>query len=143
MDPSEAVAGPTDNSDAPYSHEEIAMLRVVHLFNVRKGVEESAFIEWLESRLGAATQKFGCLERKTWQLLDGFEGSYLRGRAVKNRPKYVIEAYWNDQQGADRFRRWLLESAEGRELHDRWFGSVTDHTTLRYIEGWLSVTADL
>jgi hypothetical protein len=62
---------------------------------------------------------------------------------VRNRPKYVIEAYWADQQSADGFRRWLLETAEGRELQDRWFSSVTDHTTLRYVEGWLPVPADM
>jgi len=119
------------------------MIRVVHLFNVRNSIEETSFIEWLEARLGEATRAHGCVERKTWILLDGFEGSYLRPSAVKNRPKYVIEAYWTDQQAADRFRRWLLETPEGKSLHQRWFESVTDHTTLRYVEGWLSVPADM
>ncbi|MQA91009.1 MAG: hypothetical protein GEU90_12350 [Gemmatimonas sp.] len=119
------------------------MIRVVHLFNVRNTVEESAFVEWLEARLGTATRMHGCIERRTWVLLDGFDGSYLHPHPVKNRPKYVIEAYWTDQQSADRFRRWLLETAEGRELHERWFSSVTDHSTLRYVEGWLPVPADM
>jgi hypothetical protein len=118
------------------------MIRVVHLFNVLSTVEESAFIEWLEAKLSTATRQHGCLERRTWVMLDGFEGSYVSPRPVKGRPKYVIEAYWTDQQAADRFRRWLTETEEGRELHDRWFGSVVDHTTLRYVEGWLPVSAD-
>ncbi|MEX2582442.1 MAG: hypothetical protein WD766_04180 [Gemmatimonadota bacterium] len=118
------------------------MIRVVHLFNVRKSVEESAFVEWLEAQLSSATRMHGCIERKTWILLDGFEGSYRRPRGVKNRPKYVIEAYWSDQQAANRFREWLTETPEGRALHERWFSSVTDHTTLRYVEGWLPVPAD-
>ncbi|MEX2570233.1 MAG: hypothetical protein WD737_02940 [Gemmatimonadota bacterium] len=119
------------------------MIRVVHLFNVRNAVEESAFIEWLEARLGEAARRHGCTERKTWVLLDGFEGDYLRARPVKGRPKYVIEAYWTDQIAADRFRRWLLDTPEGCELHERWFASVVDHTTLRYVEGWLPVSADM
>jgi hypothetical protein len=119
------------------------MIRVVHVFNVRSGIEESAFVEWLEARLEAATRMHGCIDRKAWVLLDGFEGSYLRPHPVRNRPKYVIEAYWTDQGAADGFRKWLLESEEGRELHDRWFSSVTEHTTLRYVEGLLPVSADM
>ncbi len=119
------------------------MIRVVHLFNVRKSVEETGFIEWLEARLSTAAGLHGCLERKSWVLLDGFEGSYLKPNPVKNRPKYVIVAYWSDQRAADGFRKWLLETEEGRELHGRWFSSVTDHTTLRYVEGWLPAIADM
>jgi hypothetical protein len=118
------------------------VIRVVHMFNVRDGIEEYAFIEWLEAKLGAATREYGCLDRRTWMLLDGFEGSYGNPRQLKGRPKYVLEAYWRDQQAADRFRRWLMETEEGQELHDRWFDSVVDHTTLRYVEGWLPVAVD-
>jgi hypothetical protein len=119
------------------------MIRVVHLFNVKNTVEESAFIEWLEARLSTATRMHGCSERKTWVLLDGFEGSYRSPSPARGRPRYVIEAYWTDQASADRFRRWLLDTPEGKELHERWFSSVTDHTTLRYVEGWLPVPADM
>ena len=117
------------------------MIRVVHLFNVRKGIEEASFVEWLEARLNTATAAHGCVDRKTWILLDGFEGSYSRPKPVSKRPKYVIEAHWTDQRAADGFRRWLMETPEGKELHDRWFGSVTDHTTLRYVEGWVPARA--
>ena len=118
------------------------MIRVVHLFNVRSNVEESGFVEWLEAKLSEATSPHGCVDRKTWVLLDGFEGSYARPNRVKGRPKYVMEAYWSDQRAADRFRQWLLETEEGKALHDLWFNSVTDHTTLRYVEGLLPVSAD-
>jgi hypothetical protein len=118
------------------------MIRVVHLFNVRSHVEESGFVEWLEARLNTATSALGCVERRTWVLLDGFEGSYDRKKPVRNRPKYVMEAYWTDAEAANQFRRWLLETDEGRSLHDRWFSAVTDHTTLRYVEGLLPVAVD-
>jgi hypothetical protein len=118
------------------------MIRVVHLFNVRPGVEEQAFIEWLDGRVGATTREFGCLERRTWILLDGFEGDYLRPRRVTNRPKYVIEAYWPHAGAANQFREWLTTTEEGRQLHDRWFESMVDHTVLRYLEGWVPVAAD-
>ena len=71
-----------------------------------------------------------------WRAGDGFSGSYLSPRAVKDRPRYVNEAYWPDVESANRFRTWLTETAEGRELHDRWFASVENHTVLRYVAGW-------
>ena len=119
------------------------MIRVVHLFNVRNNVEESGFVEWLEARLNEESRKCGCVDRKTWVLLDGFEGSYMKPQPTKRRPRYVIEAYWTDQQAADRFRKWLMETPEGKELHEKWFSSVTDHATLRYVEGAIPVPADL
>lgn len=112
------------------------MLRVVHLFDVKKSVPEKEFVEWLDSRLDAATRQFGCVDRRTWRWLDGFTGSYVSPRSVKDRPRYVNEAYWPDAQSSNRFREWLTGAEEGRELHDRWFDSIENHTVLRYVEGW-------
>lgn len=118
------------------------MIRVVHVFNVKNSVEEAGFVEWLDAKLGEATRRYGCVDRRTWVLLDGFEGSYDRPTPVRNRPKYVIEAYWEDQRSADGFRKWLMETPEGRDLHERWFSAVANHVTLRYVEGLLPVMAD-
>ena len=41
-----------------------------------------------------------------------------------------------------RYREWLLKTVEGREIHDRWFSSIENHTVLRYVEGWGRVQAD-
>jgi hypothetical protein len=112
------------------------MIRVVHLFDVKPGVGETAFIEWLDSRLDAAAQQFGCVSRKTWALLDGFTGNYAHQKPVTNRPRYVNEAHWPDMDGPTRFRQWLTQTPEGREIHDRWFNSISNHTVLRYVEGW-------
>lgn len=118
------------------------MIRVVHLFDVKAGVAEQSFIEWLDGTLNETTRRFGCLERRTWQLLDGFEGSYLQPRPARHRPKYVIEAYWPEAAAANRFREWLTGTEEGRQVHDRWFASMANHTVLRYVEGWSRVAAD-
>ncbi len=112
------------------------MIRVVHLFDVKKGVSEQGFIEWLDAKLGTVARQFGCVERKTWVLLDGFVGSYHHPKPVHDRPRYVNEAYWTDMDGPNRFREWLTGTPEGREIHDRWFGSIQNHTVLRYVEGW-------
>ena len=53
------------------------MIRVVHLFDVKKGVAESGFVEWLDAKLSTAARRFGCVDRKTWKLLDGFAVSAL------------------------------------------------------------------
>jgi hypothetical protein len=108
------------------------MLRVVHAFDVKPGVVENSFIEWLDSRLDEVTKRFGCTERKTWVFVDGISGDYDGGKPER-RPKYLNEAFWPDQEHADQFRQWLM-SPEGTEFRRQWFRSVTNHTVLRYIE---------
>lgn len=109
------------------------MVRVIHSFSIKAGVVESSFIEWLDSALNeTCCQRFGCLQRKTWVFLDGFEGTYEKNKTLK-RPKYLNEAFWPSQKEADAFRQWLM-SNEGKDLRERWFNSITDHTLLRYME---------
>jgi hypothetical protein len=108
------------------------MLRVIHAFDLKPGVVEHSFIEWLDSRLDEITRSFGCLERKTWVFVDGIQGNYEQGRPER-RPKYLNEAFWPDQEHADRFRQWLM-SADGKQFRQQWFGSVANHTVLRYVE---------
>lgn len=117
------------------------MMRVVHLFDLEPGVNEEDFLNWLDSQLEAATGRFGCLERHTWVFLSGFRDSYFRQKPLEqgDRPRYVNEAYWPDVASADRFRDWLSESEEGRELHEKWFDRIRNHTVLRYVEGWSKV----
>lgn len=109
------------------------MLRVVHSFDLKPGVVEQSFINWLDARLDEITKRFGCTERKTWIYLDGIKGDYLKGKAER-RPKYLNEAFWPDPEHADQFRQWLL-SEEGKEFCEKWFSSVVNHTVLRYVEG--------
>jgi hypothetical protein len=47
---------------------------------------------------------------------------------VRDRPTFVNEAYWRDLDGPRKFREWLLKTVEGREIHDRWFSSIENHT---------------
>ena len=91
------------------------MLRVIHSFDVKPGVVEHSFVEWLDGRLDEITKRFGCLERKTWVFIDGLRGDYQSGRAER-RPKYLNEAFWPDQDHADRFREWLLSERFPQEM---------------------------
>lgn len=108
------------------------MLRIIHAFDLKPGVVEESFINWLDAHLDEITKRFGCVERKTWVFLDGIQGDYDQGKPER-RPKYLNEAFWPDQQHADRFRQWL-SSEEGKEFRRQWFSSVTNHTVLRYVE---------
>lgn len=112
------------------------MLRVIHAYNVKPGVDERAFVEWLDSQLDEVTRRFGCTARKTWIFVDGFEGAYDRQRPLR-RPKFLNEAFWVGEEAANNFRNWLL-SAEGSSLRTRWFESIIDHTVLRYVDYALS-----
>ena len=118
------------------------MIRVVHLFDVKKGVAEHDFVEWLNTGLSQAARRFGCVERSTWLLADGFTGTYLQPRPATGRPKYANEAFWPDMEGPRAFREWLTGTPEGRAMHDRWFSCVQNHTVLRYVKGWERVDPD-
>jgi hypothetical protein len=118
------------------------MIRVVHLFDIKKSVVEREFIEWLDGHLESMARRFGCVDRKTWVLLDSFTGTYTSRKPIKNRPKYVNEAYWTDQESPNRFREWLTNDPEGKKFHDKWFGSIENHTVLRYVQGWSPHTLD-
>jgi len=115
------------------------MMRVIHSFDVKPGVVEHSFVEWLDGRLDEITKRFGCLERKTWVFIDGLRGDYQSGRAER-RPKYLNEAFWPDQDHADRFREWLL-SEDGKDFRKKWFTSVENHTVLRYVDAGASQPA--
>jgi hypothetical protein len=108
------------------------MLRVIHAYDIKPGIEERSFVEWLDSQLDQTTKKFGCIGRKTWIFLDGFEGTYENQRPAK-RPRYLNEAFWVSEEAANNFRKWLL-SEDGRVLRTRWFTSIINHTVLRYVD---------
>ncbi len=108
------------------------MLRTVHVFDERPGVDEKSFIEWLDGMLWEHSRRFGCLQRQTWVFLDGIEGDYDTGRPVRNRPRYLNEAFWPDQQCVESFRTWL-RSPDARDFRSKWFSGIRNHTVLRYL----------
>jgi hypothetical protein len=109
------------------------MFRLVHVFDLKPGQNEENFITWLDATLFEQARKFGCLERKTWVFLDGLEEPYGKAKKVTNRPKYINEAFWEGQEGAEKFRQWLL-SGEGMKHRQRWNESVMNHSVLRYVD---------
>ena len=92
------------------------MLRVIHAYNIKPGVEEQSFVEWLDSKLDETTRRFGCIGRKTWVFLDGFEGTYERHHDIR-RPKYLNEAFWVGEEASNNFRKWLLSPTARNSVH--------------------------
>lgn len=108
------------------------MLRLIHAFDIKPGVVEASFIEWVDSALSEMSKKYGCLQRKTWVFLDGIEGTYEKGKSAK-RPKYLNEAFWPNQEAAENFRTWLISDA-AKAFRTTWFSGITNHTVLRYVD---------
>jgi len=109
------------------------MLRLVHVFDLKPGQHEENFLTWLDATLFEQAKRFGCIERKTWIFLDGLDDPYGKAKKVTNRPRYINEAFWENQQGAENFRQWL-RSGEGAVYRKTWAESVANHTVLRYVD---------
>ena len=109
------------------------MLRLVHIFDLKSGQNEEMFLTWLDATLFEQAKRFGCIERKSWIYLDGLEDPYGKSKKVTNRPRYINEAFWEGQEGAEKFRQWLL-SADGAAYRRTWDESVINHTVLRYVD---------
>lgn len=108
------------------------MLRLIHSFSIRPGIDADSFINWLDAALWEKSKPFGCLERKTWIFLDGIEGTYETGKPAR-RPRYLNEAFWVSQQAAEEFRKWLV-SPVAADFRRQWFANISDHSVLRYVD---------
>ena len=109
------------------------MIRLVHIFDLKSSDHDESFISWLDANLYGKAKEFGCEERKTWVFLDGVKNPYSRGRRTVKRPKYILEAFWKSQKGADDFRNWLMSTA-GDNYRRNWNDHVKSHSVLRYID---------
>ena len=106
------------------------MLRIVHVFDIKPGVIEESFVEWLDAQLDQITRRFGCEKRKTWMFLDGIRGNYERGNPDR-RPKYLNEAFLAGP-GPRRGRLTNRIKSSPRPLHRKW---------PNYIVSWQKATA--
>ena len=109
------------------------MIRLVHIFDLKSRDNDESFINWLDANLYGKAKEFGCEERKTWIFLDGVKNPYDRVPRSVKRPRYILEAFWKSQKGADDFREWL-QSADGESYRKNWNDNVTNHSVLRYVD---------
>ena len=96
------------------------MLRNIHFFNIKPGADEARILSLVDHELVEYATAFGCLERKTWKLLD----AHARGKPVES-ATYLNESLWPSQKAADAFsqaerpedvKKWWKELADGLEI---------------------------
>ena len=104
------------------------MLRNLHFFNIKPGVDEARILYLWDHVVAEYAQTRGCIERKTWKLLDARSGD---GQAQAT--LYMNEAIWPSQKAADAFGQAEMP-AEVRQAIDELFGGIESHTTLRYVD---------
>ena len=74
------------------------MVRVIHFFNLKPGADEAQMLALVNQGLLEITKFYGCLERKTWKLLDANAQGQPTPVAA-----YLNEALWSSQEAADTF----------------------------------------
>lgn len=109
------------------------MLRLVHIFDLKRGKSAETFLSWIDRTLYLKSKDFGCIERKNWVFIDGMKNPYGKWNKGVKRPKYISEAFWEDQKGAEEFRQWL-RGPEGTDYLKIWHENVSHHSLLRYVD---------
>ena len=89
------------------------MLRNIHFFNIKPGADEERILSLVDHELVAFAKTHGCIERKTWKLLDAHAG----GQPVES-AAYLNESLWPSQEAADAFSRTDRTGVE------EWYGEM-------------------
>ena len=108
------------------------MLRNIHYFSIKPGADAERMLHLLDNEFAAYSETFGCLERKTWKLLDVHNWDDA-GQATPSLGTYVNESLWPSQAEADAFTRastTMNMTPATAEL----FSGVTIFLTVRYID---------
>ena len=72
------------------------MLRNIHFFNIKAGTDEKRMLHLLDNEVAEYAKTFGCLERKTWKLLD----ARSHGQPAQS-AAYMNESLWPSQKEAE------------------------------------------
>ncbi len=96
------------------------MLRNIHFFNIKPGVDVARILSLVDHEFAEYAKTFGCLERKTYKLLD----AHAEGKPAKL-AMYMNESLWPSQKEADAFSHaerpvdvqdWWEEMTNGSEI---------------------------
>ena len=96
------------------------MLRNIHFFNLKEGADAERILGLVNNELAAYAGQFGCIERKTWKLLD----ARAHGQPAEA-ARYLNESLWPSQKEADAFshaerpeevKKWLDELRIGIDI---------------------------
>ena len=104
------------------------MLRNIHFFNIMPGADTERILYLLAHDHVAYAKTFGCIERKTWKLLD----AHAQGQPVAS-AAYMNESLWPSQEAADTFSR-AARPEEVQKWLDELLGGVEIVKTVRYVD---------
>jgi hypothetical protein len=104
------------------------MLRNIHFFHFKPGADQERILHLMDQDLAEYARSMGCIERRTWRLLDAHSGGEPTTAA-----DYINESHWPDQKTADAFGR--AERPETvQQLFDEIFANIEIERTIRYVE---------
>ena len=96
------------------------MLRVIHFYNIKEGADKERLQHIADNEMKEYAERFGCIRRKTWKLLDARAHGQPAEAAM-----YMNESLWPSQKQADTFshaerppdvREWWDEMMSGSEI---------------------------
>ena len=104
------------------------MLRNIHLFNLKPGIDAAKTLAVIDGELADYARALGCIERKTWELLDNHPDD-------TSQAMYLNEALWPDLQAANSFGAAFSQDQSERAMRIRSaLDSVTIVQTVRYVD---------
>jgi len=104
------------------------MLRNIHFFNIKPGVGKERILYLLDHKVAEHAQTFGCIERKTWKLLDAQAQGQPVGSAA-----YMNESLWPSQEAANAYSR-AERPEEVRKWLDELLAGIEVVKTVRYVD---------
>lgn len=104
------------------------MVRVIHFFNLKPGADEAQMLHLVNQGLRDLTRAYGCLDRKTWKLLDG----NAQGQPTPM-VAYLNEALWPSQEAADAFAHAVREG-EAKTFFTEAHSGIETVLTARYVD---------
>jgi len=104
------------------------MVRVIHLFNLKPGADEAQMLRLINQGLRDLTRAYGCLDRKTWKLLD----TNAQGQPTPV-AAYMNEALWPSQEAADAFAH-AVRDGEANAFFAEAHRGIETVLTARYVD---------
>lgn len=104
------------------------MVRIIHFFNLKPGADEAQMLALVNQGLLEITKFYGCLERKTWKLLDANAQGQPTPVAA-----YMNEALWPSQEAADTFAR-AVRDGEAKAFFAEAHSGIETVLTVRYVD---------
>ena len=107
------------------------MLRNIHFFNIKSGIDKKRILHLIDHEIADYAKTFGCIERKTWKLLD----AYSQGKPIQS-AEYMNEGLWPSQKEADAFGQAARTEPpdEIKKVLDEVYSGTEFGKSVRYVD---------